>query len=187
MAFQKKERTSARLCPRLTDVCTSLWAATLWLKAEIQKEWHLTVRQASRPKWGKTIYLYKNLYMCIQNNTFKTIVLILITLQQKLQTVQLSWCWWLKSNDVILNCFIQEKNLTKDGTRIKAIVTRENSGGRYGLGNRKSASFCSIGERGRAGEERGGERGREGDREGQRGREGNNKSALIFVSAWLRI
>lgn len=79
-----KERTpSARLCPHLTDVCTSLWAATLWLKAGIQKEWHFTVRQASRPKWGKTIYLYKNLYMCIQSNTFKTIVLILILLQQK--------------------------------------------------------------------------------------------------------
>lgn len=170
MAFQKKGLTrSARLWPRLTDVCTSLWAATLWLKAEIRKEWHLTVRQASRPKWGKTIYLYKNLYMCIQNNTFKTIVLILIILQQKLQTVQLSWCWWLKSNDVILNCFIREKNLTKDGTKMKAIVTRESSGGRYGLGNRKSASFCSIGERG--GRARRGKRGGEGERGGQRGTE----------------
>lgn len=74
---------------------------------------------------------------------------------------------------------MREKNLTKDGTRIKAIVTWENSGGRYGLGNRKSASFCSI-EKGRGGGE---EKRREGEREGQRGREGNNESILIFVSA----
>lgn len=53
------------------------------------REMNLTVRWASSPKWGKTIYLYKKLYVCIQSNMFKTIVLILIILQQKLQTVKL--------------------------------------------------------------------------------------------------